>query len=168
MNGFYRSRMTFLILLMSFLVTVSFNACKRTSISHKYITEDDIREMIYEVETANKNRDMKGVLRYMSPDIEIYINMDTILGPQQMQWTLTRYKIETENAWSNASSYTYERQNDKITISDDGQSAHVETDIFEVITVQGKTVKQKAHEKIDIKIVNGELMVTKLEAFIKT
>jgi hypothetical protein len=85
-----------------------------------------------------------------------------------MQWTLTKYKIETENAWSNASSYTYERQNEKIIISDDGQSAHVETDIFEVITVKGKTVKQKAHEKIDIEIVNGELMVTKFEAYIKT
>lgn len=164
----FRNRYILLILLLSLVVTVICNSCKRTSMFHEYITEDDIREMIYDVETANKNRDIEGVMQYLSPDIEIIITLNTILGPQKMHWTLTKYRIETENIWSNASSYKYERENEKITINDDGQSAHVETEIFEVITIQGKTIKQEAYEKIDIEIIDGTLMVTKLEANIKT
>lgn len=154
--------------LVIFVVIAGSNSCKKAPVALQVITEDDIREMIYDVEAANRNRDIEGIMRYLSPDVEITITLDTLFGPQKMQWTRTKYKIETKNAWANASSYTYKRQNDHIAVSDDGQSAHVETDIFEVITIQGKTIKQKTRENIDIEIIGGRLLVTKLEAIIKT
>jgi hypothetical protein len=156
------------LLITSTLFAFSINSCKKSPPAYESITENDIREIMINVENSARNRDIEGVIRYLSPDIVIKISMDTLFGLQTEQWTLTKYKIETENSWALSSSYEYNRENEEITVSDDGKSAIVKTDILEVITVQGQTIRQKTHEKVRIEIIDGKLMVTSIEAYVKT
>ncbi|GBE04525.1 MAG TPA: hypothetical protein ENG95_01460 [Nitrospirae bacterium] len=65
------------------------------------------------------------------------------------------------------SDYVYKRENDKISISEDGRSAVVELEVFESMSVRGQTIKAKTLEKVFIEIIDGELLVTQLDAYIK-
>ena len=65
------------------------------------------------------------------------------------------------------SNYEYSRENEYITIDDDMQSAVVETDVIESMDLLGTRIKTKTYERVVMEIIDGALLVTRMEAEIK-
>ena len=119
-----------------------------------------------EVERATLDKDIDGVMKHLAPSVVINVIMYTPLGPQKKQMSREQYKKETLNLWSQMTYYDYSCENDEIKkISDDGQVAVVETDVIETYEVQGKAINTKTHERITLQIVDGEILVTRIDAF---
>ncbi len=152
----------FLVLSVSGIVS-----CKDSSQTYVFITEDDVEAIMLEVEIATQNRDIDNVVKYMSPSVVINITVDAPQGTRKVRWSRQQYKKETKKSWAMISDYVYKRENDKISISDDGQSAVVESEVFESMSVQGQTLKAETHEKVFLEIIDGELLVTQLDGYIK-
>ena len=64
--------------------------------------------------------------------------------------------------WGNASSYTYERTNEKIAIN--GDQATVTADIADSAIIQGQTLSSKMRETATVESVDGRLMITQVVA----
>jgi hypothetical protein len=119
------------------------------------------------VEEALLNKDIEEVVKYMSPSVEIFVTRDTPLGPQTEQWTREKYRAETATALSMVSNYEYRRENEAISISDDMQSAVVETDVIEVMELFGNRLKTTTNESVVIEIIDGDLLVTRMDATVE-
>ena len=141
--------------------------CTDTSRTYSHITEQDILEIMDNVEVSLLNKDIDEVTKYMSPSVEINISRDTPVGPRTERWTRDKYKAETETALSMVSNYEYRRENEVVKISDDMKSAVVETDIIEVMELFGNRIKTTTHERVVMEIIDGNLLVTRMDAKIK-
>jgi hypothetical protein len=61
--------------------------------------------------------------------------------------------------------YEYRCENDEIIkISDDGQTAVVETDVIESYLLQGEPIYTRTHERVTLQVVDGEILVTRIDA----
>ncbi len=58
-------------------------------------------------------------------------------------------------------------RNEVVRISDDIQSAVVETDVIEVMELFGNRMKTSTHETVVMEIIDGDLLVTKMDAKVK-
>jgi hypothetical protein len=141
--------------------------CTDDSRTYSHITEQDIQEIMDNVEEALINNEIDEVIKYMSPSVEINISRDTPLGPRTERWTRDKYMAETETALDMVSNYEYRRDNEVIRISDDMLSAVVETDIFESMNIFGNRIKTTTHELVVMEIIDGNLLVTKMDAEVK-
>ena len=141
--------------------------CTDDSRTYSYITEQDIQEIMDNVEEALINNEIDEVIKYMSPSVEINISRDTPLGPRTERWTRDKYMAETETALDMVSNYEYRRDNEVIRISDDMLSAVVETDIIESMNIFGNRIKTTTHERVVMEIIDGNLLVTKMDAEVK-
>jgi hypothetical protein len=165
MNKRNRNYVVFFLLIITSAVGIT--ACTDSSPEYTFITENDVLEIIEAVETATQEKDIDNIIKRMSSSVEINISLDTIFGPQKQRWSREQYQKETEKGWAMASSYEYKRENDKVKISDDGQSAVVEADIIETMVVQGNRMRSTTHEKVTIEIIDGQLLVTHLDAVVR-
>jgi hypothetical protein len=150
-----------------FALCLNIAGCTDTSRTYSHITEQDILEIMDNVEEALLNKEIDEMIKYMSPSVEIIISRDTPVGPRTERWTRDKYKAETETALSMVSNYEYRRENQVVKISDDMQSAVVETDVIESMDLLGNRIKTSTHERVVMEIIDGELLVTKMDAKVK-
>jgi hypothetical protein len=154
------------IILFMFLLSLCALACKDSS-QTATITDDDIWEIMDEVEIATLNKDIDGVMKHLAPSVLIRVSVETPYGPQRVKRSREEYKKETLDLWSMTSHNEYRRENEEIKISDDGQVAVVETDIIESHVIEGQTVDSETYERVTLEIIDGHILVTKIDAFIR-
>jgi hypothetical protein len=144
-------------------VSIGMFACKESSTT--YITEDDIWNIMDEVEVATLNQDIDGVMKYLAPSVVLHVTVSSPYGPQKVPMSREQYQKETLKGWSMTSDYDYRRENDEIIkISDDGQTAVVETDVIESYLLQGEPIYTRTHERVTLQVVDGEILVTRIDA----
>jgi hypothetical protein len=159
---------------MSFLLILAaialISGCKNSSPQYTAITENDVITVMNEVEKATITKDLDGVINRLAPFVVINVSMmgstEPTLIPQQIQMTRDQYKEELKKVFSKLTLHEYRRENDNITISDDEQSAITETDVIEVMVIDGKETRTTTHEKAVLEIIDGKLVVTHLDAVI--
>ncbi|MEW6418469.1 MAG: hypothetical protein AB1480_10155 [Nitrospirota bacterium] len=164
MQRIYLKQAVFFLLLLAAIAGIS--GCKESSLQYTTITKNDIMAMIDDVEKATRAKDSDGVIKYMAPFVIINVSMETPAGMQRIQMSRDQYKELLQKVFSKASRHDYRHENDRITISDDGRSAIVETDIIEYIVMEGKETRTTTHEKTVIEIIDGKLLVTYLDAVV--
>jgi hypothetical protein len=142
-------------------------ACKDSSKTYTYITEDDIWHIMDEVEIATLDKDIDGIMKHLAPSVVIRVTVETPYGPQRVKRSREEYKQETLNMWLMISHHEYRRENEELKISDDGQVAVVETDIIERHVVHGQTVDTTTYERVTLEIIDGQILVTKIDAFMR-
>lgn len=144
--------------------------CKNSSPQYTAITENDVMIIMNEVQKATLAKDLDGVINHLAPFVVINVSMmgstEPTFMPQQIQMTRDQYKEELKKVFSKLTLHEYKRENDKITISDDKRSAITETDVIEVMVIDGKETRTTTHERTVLEIIDGKLVVTHLDAVI--
>jgi len=157
----------FIAFLAIMSVSIGMIACEESSTKYTYITEDDIWNIMDEVEDATLDKDIDGVMKHLSPSVVINVTVSSPYGPQKVPMSREKYRKETLKGWSMTSQYEYRHENEEIKISDDGQIAVVEADIIESYVLQGKTINTTTHERVTLEVVDGEILVTRIAAFMR-
>jgi hypothetical protein len=155
----------FISFLAMMSVSIGMIACKESSTT--YITEDDIWKIMDEVEVATLHKDIDGVMKHLAPSVVINVTVSSPYGPQNVPMSREKYQKETLKGWSMTSDNEYRRENEKIKLSDDGQIAVVETDVIESYVLQGKTNHTRTQERVTLEVVDGEILVTRIDAFMR-
>lgn len=146
-------------------ISIGMSACKESSTT--YITEDDIWNIMDDVEFATLDKDIDGVMKYLAPSVVIHVTVSSPYGPQKVPMSREQYQGETLKGWSMTSDNEYRRENEEIKLSDDGQTAVVETDVIESYVLQGETIHTRTHERVTLQVVDGEILVTRIDAFMR-
>jgi hypothetical protein len=157
-------------IIIFFLILASvmgLSSCRESSPQYTSIGESDVTEIMKEVETATLKKDIQGVIRHMSPAVLITLSMETSSGSRKKFMSREQYEEELKTLFSRASYHDYKHENDRITISDDRKSATIETDVIEVIVIEGQKIRTTTHEKAVMEIENGRLLVKRLDAVIE-
>jgi len=144
------------------LCLIALNACRESSSIS--ITEDTLWNIMDEVEDATVNKDIDGVMKYLAPSVVIHVTVSSPYGPHKVPMSREEYRKETLKAWAMTSDYEYSHENEDIKISDDGQVAVVETDVVESYVMEGRTINTTTHERITLQVVDGEILVTRIDA----
>ena len=145
------------------------NGCKDSSPQYTSITESDVLAIMNEVERATLAKDPDGVMKYLAPFVVINLSTESpelTFLPQRVQMSRDQYKEELKKTFSKLTRHEYRRENDMITVSDNKRSALVETDLIEVIVMDGRETKTTTHEKTVMEIIDGKILVTQIDAMI--
>ena len=154
----------FISFLASILLLIGTVACKKSSTT--YITEDDIWNIMDEVKIATLDKDIEGVMKHLAPSVVINVYLSSPYGPQKKPMSREEYQKETLKGWSMTTDNEYRRENEEIIkISDDGQTAVVETDVIESYVMGGRTIHTSTHERVTLQVVDREILVTRINAF---
>jgi hypothetical protein len=158
----------YLIILVALIIAIAaFTACKNSTPGLTIIGEEDIVRVMNEVETATREKDIEGVIRHMAPFVVITISMDSPFSMEKVQMTRDQYKAELQKVFSRASRHEYRRENETIAIRKDGKNAVVETDVIELVVMDGLEHRTTTHEKAVMEISDGKIAVTALDAVVR-
>jgi hypothetical protein len=157
--------MYFILFLTILSVSIGMGACKE--LSKTYITEDDIWNIMDDVEVATVEKDIDGVMKHLAPSVVIHVTVSSPYGPQKVPMSREEYEKETLKGWSMTSDYEYRCENEEIKLSDDGQTAVVETDVVESYMLKGEPIHTRIRERVTLQVLDGEILVTRIDAFMK-
>lgn len=125
------------------------------------LTESQIMAIVNAADKAAKNKDINGVTANMAKDIQIKFIVDGP-SPQEMSLNLEKYIFHTKRAFSKRVAYTYDRRNTRVAISKDGQTATVNSTVYESYTTAQGTLRGVTSEVAVIKLRQGKPVVTYL------
>ena len=143
--------------------------CKKSTPRYTEITEHDVLAIMNDVERATLAKDLDGVIKHLAPFVVINVTMtppDLPFMPQRAQMSRDQYAEELKKVFAKLTLHEYKRENDKITINNDRRSALTETDVLELIVMDGKEIRTTTHETSVLEIIDGNILVTSIDAVI--
>jgi hypothetical protein len=155
--------------IMVIVASVCVLSCKKSNPALTAITEKDVKAIIHDVEQATKNKDIDGVIRHLAPFVVITVSgtsPDIPFSMNSIQLSRDQYKEELRKLFTKASRHDYRHENETITIREDGKAATVESDLIEYIVMGSKEIRSTTREKAVMEIIDGEIMVTVLDAVV--
>jgi hypothetical protein len=126
------------------------------------LTERDLKAFIAKLDDAIAQRDVDTIIGRIAEHAVISVTVNTFGQTQTLRMNKRQYRDMLTLAWNGASSYEYDRSNEKITIA--GDQATITADIAESIVVEGQKVDTKARERATVESFDGTLMLTQLVA----
>jgi len=126
------------------------------------LTERDLKAFIAKLDEAIAQRDVDTIVERIAEHAVISVTVNTFGQTQTLRMNKRQYRDMLTLAWNGASSYEYDRSNEKITIA--GDQATITADIAESIVVEGQKVDTKARERATVESFDGTLMLTQLVA----
>jgi ketosteroid isomerase-like protein len=126
------------------------------------LTPGAIKELMTRIDAAIAHGDVPTLARHMAE--HAVVSGTTTAGGQMQPFRMNKaqYLAALEAVWANATNYTYERSNEKITI--DGDQATVTADVADSIVIQGRKLTSVSKERATIESIDGMLMVTQVVA----
>ena len=143
-----------------FLVIISFATLVSCSSSYDSLTEEIVRGVISELDSATENMDADPFSDALSDDVKIVITINMQGQSQVIRPSKKEYIVMLEEGWTEASNYEYTRTNLKIDIQ--GNKAFITAIIRESMTVRGRNMNARTHEKVTMELINGKPLITKV------
>jgi hypothetical protein len=126
------------------------------------LTERHLKAFIARMDDAIAQRDVDTIIGRIAEHAVISVTVNTFGQTQTLRMNKGQYREMLTLAWSGASSYEYQRSNEKITIT--GDQAMITADIAESIVIEGQKLDTKARERATVESFDGTLMLTQLVA----
>jgi hypothetical protein len=148
-------------LVVLLLITSTLNSCGEQS----RITEKSIHDMMTQIDKASMNKDVDGVLIYISDSARI--DLEDAASGKSMFWTKATYKDNLAEGFNLMSNYKSTRTIPEITIDPSGKSAVVKDIITESVTANGKEITTNTVESGTLALENGKLVFTSIKGSFK-
>lgn len=135
------------------------------SFANGVLTQEAVQKMNDEFAVMNNKQNVDGVIKFISPTAEILFKMiapGTPMHGETIKITPEQYADSMRTAWGMTDQYSYTIANEQISVSADGQSATITADVTEEMTINGQSQKASTHEVITVELVEGQLLMTKI------
>ena len=126
------------------------------------LAQSSVKQFMAKLDAAITSRDVATVATCVAENAMFSGSMQVEGQMRMFRMNKTQYLKALTLTWDNASSYTYERTNEKIAIN--GDQATVTADIADSATIQGQTLSSKMRETATVESVDGTLMITQVVA----
>jgi ketosteroid isomerase-like protein len=124
------------------------------------LTPSGVKAFIASIDAAISRRDVDVIVDHIAEHAVVSATVLMQGQTQTLRMNKLQYRQMLALAWSAASSYEYERSNEKISI--DGNQATVTADVAESMVIQGQPFATKARERATVESLDGKLMLTQL------
>ena len=126
------------------------------------LAQSSVKQFMATLDAAIASRDIETVATCVAENA-MFSGSKHVDGQMRMfRMNKTQYLKALALTWGNASSYTYERTNEKIAIN--GDQATVTADIADSAVIQEQTLSSKVSETATVESVDGRLMITQVVA----
>ena len=157
-------RKSFMPALSCALVVVCFLSSACAKKQKGFITEQQVKAFMEEMDRAANNKDVDAIVALMSEDVQLKITTEGFGPPQTVTVDREQYKAQIKQTLGMTQVYHYRRGDTVIKVEPDGQSAMVAAEIFETTTIGGQTIGTVARETSTLEFEDGKLVVTRGEA----
>lgn len=145
----------------SVLVLASALLCSSLLLAQE-LNESALMAFTAKIDAASASRDIDTVVDHIAEHAVISGTANVQGQMRALRMNKAQYRQMLTLTWSAASSYTYERTNEKISI--DGDQAIVTADVAETMVIQGQEIRTRTRERATVKSIDGKLMLTGLIA----
>jgi hypothetical protein len=125
-------------------------------------SERGLKTFTAKIDAAAARCDIDTIVDHIA---ELAVISGTVYQQGQMRMfrmNKTQYRQMLTTTCGAASSYRYERTNEKISV--DGDQATITADVAETMVVDGKEVSTRVRERATVESIDGKLMLTQLVA----
>ena len=126
------------------------------------LDESSIRAFLARFDAAITSHDLDAIERNLAPHVVL---SGTAYNEGQLvsfRFNKQQYLTVLAGIWAAATKHTYERTNERISIS--GGQATITADVTESLVLQGERVDTKARERATIENIDGTLLITQVVA----
>ncbi len=143
--------------------TVTAEPSTKSSAGEVRLTREGIDRLLDELDRANREKDIDGILRLIAPDATITIHMKQ--GTQLQSATLTRddYRKTLAMAFAFPSANDFTRTNTSVSLASDERSAKVSFKSTETLRQANRELKAEGEEILVFSSRDGKAMITSLE-----
>jgi len=124
------------------------------------LTEEAVMELVERMDDATTYMDTIVLSECLAPSAVFTFKF----RGQSKKMKAGAYLETLETGWEKCEDFQYERENQVIRLGKDGKSAVVEADVTEAYVIRGKETTSRSHEKVTMKLIDGELLVVKASA----
>lgn len=128
------------------------------------ITESHVRRIISAMKTAADNRNVAGVVRYLSPDAVISMTVRTPTGSQSLSFSREEYRRYYQQGSQSIQTSSSSYSNLKVKIAPNGKTATATFNIIEQATTNTQTLTTRTAETVNFAIVEGQVLITSITA----
>ena len=119
-----------------------------------------IEKLLEKIDTAAEERDVDGLLEYLSEDVVITMTVQMAGRESTDSFTRQKYAVIARQALRAVRDYDYDRINTSIVMNGDGRSAVVESEIVESMTINGRRIDSITHETSQIEVRDNGILIT--------
>jgi hypothetical protein len=127
------------------------------------ITEEKALAILNSMDKATKAKNIAGMMAPLASDVKIRLILVTPNKEQGISLTRDQYELNSRQAIRKRIGYDCVRKNTRVKIFSDGQSAMVSDDIYETLTLSGKTLRSVTSEVIIFYVRGGKIVITAME-----
>ncbi|HEX8422451.1 MAG TPA: nuclear transport factor 2 family protein [Pyrinomonadaceae bacterium] len=124
------------------------------------ITKEKIDVIVKAMHEAAKAKNVNGIAPYLAPDMKFISRGE---GRPNLYVTRAQYLASLRLVFEQVLDYTYLLKSLNITIAPDGQSATVESEVFEMLTFAQGTVAASVVGTTTFKIYKGKILISAMD-----
>ena len=136
------------------------------SCSKSKITEQDIEKIINNISKATEDKDTEKIVSYFDDNVKITLDMPPKMGGK-ISMGKKQYEETLSLSFFSMTSYNYEVKDKEIKIDPSGMKANVKSNVLEEVTANGILVNSETEQDMDLAIINGKILITKLYGKVK-
>ena len=132
------------------------------TVRENQISESQIRSILNAMETAANQKNVDGILKYMSPNITITITVQLGTGAQRLSLTREQYRQYLQQGFETTERRSGKYTNLKVQIAPNGQTATATYTLVEEATLKGQpgTFTSTSQETVKFERIKGQLLET--------
>ncbi|HEV2762956.1 MAG TPA: hypothetical protein VGV38_08175 [Pyrinomonadaceae bacterium] len=131
------------------------------------VTEEKVLAVIAAMDKAARAAKVDDIAAHLADDVRIKATIDVAGATQHVEYDRAEYIAETRRGFGKRLAYEFKRDKIEVTISKDGQSAVVNSELFEKLRRREGTFNSVASEIYVLKLRGGKLLVTSYYATVR-
>jgi len=126
------------------------------------LTESALKAFSAKIDDAISRHDVDTIIQHIAEHAVISGTVQVQGQTRMIRMNKAQYRQMLTTTWSAATSYEYDRSNEKISI--DRDQATITADVAESMVIQGQQIATKVRERATVENIDGTLMLTQLVA----
>jgi hypothetical protein len=126
------------------------------------LTKDAVMAFINKTDQIIVKKDIAGLEEMISDTAKIFVTVKSGGGAKTSKLTKAQYFNLLNQTWPLAANYNYRRKN--LNISMEAGKAVITDEVAESMVIHGQYVSSTTSETATIELVNGKLLITRMES----
>lgn len=131
------------------------------------VTEEKVLAVIAALDKAARAGKVDDLAAHLADDVRFKMSIDVAGATQNVEFDRAEFIAETRRGVGKRLAYELKRQQIEVTISKDGQSAVVNSELFEKLKRREGTFGSVSSEIVVLKLRGGKLVVTSYYATVR-
>ncbi|NJP08677.1 MAG: nuclear transport factor 2 family protein [Leptolyngbyaceae cyanobacterium RU_5_1] len=141
---------------------------KATGINSKATKIDvaQIRKILDEMQVAAKKQDTEALVKYLAPDVEIDMTIQSLVGTQTLRLNREQYRQYLEQGFGITQDYSGKYSNLNVQVAANGKTASATYTLVEEVVMKDSAIAitSSTNSLIQFELIQGQILATQLKS----